>query len=84
MLTRRPFGNLGADLKRTDLKRLTKPGRNADFLLCSDSLLEVVPQTIVNLGRQDVGNGMVVDGFARFQALNVGISGAEISEEFCF
>ena len=31
------------------------------------------------LGRQKVGYGMVVDGFAKFQALNFGISGPEIS-----
>ena len=36
------------------------------------------------IGRQKVGYGMVVDGFAKFQALNFGISGSEISEGFFF
>ena len=36
------------------------------------------------IGRQKVGYGMVVDGFAKFQALIFGISGPEISEEFSF
>ena len=36
------------------------------------------------LGRQKVGHGMVVDGFAKFQALKFGISGPEIPEGFSF
>ena len=36
------------------------------------------------LGKQKVGYGMVVDGFAKFQALNFGISGPEISEGLSF
>ena len=36
------------------------------------------------LGRQKVGYGTVVDGFARFQALNFGISGPEIFDGFSF
>ena len=36
------------------------------------------------LGRQKVGYGMVVDVFAKFQALNFGILGAEISQGFSF
>ena len=36
------------------------------------------------LGRQQLGYGMVVDGFAKFQALHFGISGPEISEGFSF
>ena len=32
------------------------------------------------IDRQKVGYGMVVDGFAKSQALNFGISGPEISE----
>ena len=35
-------------------------------------------------GRQKVGYGTVVDGFAKFQALNFGISGPEIFEGFSF
>ena len=31
-----------------------------------------------------MGYGMVVDGFAKFQALNFGISEPEISEGFSF
>ena len=31
-----------------------------------------------------MGYGMAVDGFAKFQALNFGISGSEISEGFSF
>ena len=36
------------------------------------------------IARQKVGSAMVVDGFAKLQALNFGISGAEISEGFSF
>ena len=35
-------------------------------------------------GKQKVGYGMVVDGFAKFQALNFAISGREIPEGFSF
>ena len=35
-------------------------------------------------GKQNVGYGMVVDGFAKFQALNFAISGPEIPEGFSF
>ena len=34
------------------------------------------------IGRQKVGYEMVVDGFAKFQALKFGISGLEISQRF--
>ena len=48
--------------------------------------ISVCPSPIFanSLGRQNVGYGMVVDGFAKFQALNFGISGPEISEGFSF
>ena len=36
------------------------------------------------IGRQKVGYGTVVDGFAKIQTLNFGISGPEISEGFSF
>ena len=36
------------------------------------------------LGKQKVGYGTVVDGFTKFQALNFGISGPELSERFSF
>ena len=36
------------------------------------------------IGRQKAGYGMVEDGFTKFQALNFGISGLEISEGFSF
>ena len=51
---------------------------------CSPSLRTLSCLTAATIGRQKVGYGTVVDGFAKFQALNFGISGPEISEGLSF
>ena len=55
------------------------------YWVCGGGILsEGIPCKKEKIGRQKVGYGMVVDGFAKFQALNFGISGPGISERFSF
>ena len=80
------FGPMEHSITDTHCSNLARLPSNKQALPTKYLELHTLAKTTTSmrtcLGRQKLGYGMVVDGFAKFQALNFGISGPEISEGF--